>query len=190
MSTDIVAPENERIDRQAIEVITNAVRLQLYEAANEWAEIQNLIAASDGQLTPEIEAKIEAIAKVTPSIFSGLYILIREAEAEVNYFSPESDRINGRKQAAAKRVAGFRSMAKEFMKMVGEDRVDTPSRHTFRLQDGPAVIKWTKTPEDAPPEYQIHVIEVDVNKAKAVLKAGGELPEGFEVVRTRYVVID
>lgn len=163
--------------------------LKLYELPAAFAKISDEIDDAGGELTDEIatrlaalegnlEAKVEACCKI-------IQMRLRTAEARKLEARRLSD-LAAVDVATADRLKQYVLMS---LDAIGVDRIETQSFKVGIQMNGQASITWTKPLAELPAEYIRTIIEPDNSKAREDLKAGKELPEGFDVSRGRHLRI-
>ena len=162
--------------------------LRLYDLPGEFAAIEREIDESDGELSPDLEARIDALELTLEAKADAIAGLIRSADAESEAVDLEVQRLTARRNAARNRATRLKQYLHDTLDRLGRDRVEG-RRFKVRLQrNGSPSIRWTRLPDDLPPEFRRVTIEPDGKAALAAYKAG-ELPEGFEATVGRHVRI-
>jgi hypothetical protein len=163
---------------------TSAPRLKLYELPEAFRQIDATIEELDGELPPDIEAKLDLEIKS-----DAVCVVVKEAEAERDYYAAELERLTVRKRVAENRAQRLKSYLYCTLIALGRPFVQG-SRYKARIQNngGNPVIEWPGRVDELPIEFQKVVVSLDHEKVLAAHKAG-TLPEGFSVSRGTHLRI-
>jgi len=159
--------------------------MTLHELTNEWKLIQESIEAADGELTPEIEARMDAFAQAFPVKVDGYCRLIKNLELQAatiaeqaKPFKLEAKRIEARSKSREAAAERLRFRLKEAMQLQGESKIVT-DLFTVSVYDIAPAITWMG--ETIPDEFRVETVAVDATAAAKWYKENGWLPEGFQV---------
>lgn len=155
--------------------------MRLYELPDAIRLVEQAIADNEGELTPEMEAQLDALEGEMERKVEYLAMLAREAKAEAAAVKQEEDRLKARRSAASNREAGIKRYLDHCLRKAGIDRVEG-ALVKIRIQQNsqPSVI-YDGDPNDLPPQYQRVTVVPDVAALKADHDAGAELPDGVFV---------
>lgn len=165
---------------------------RLWEIADELGEIEALVAEGGGELTPDLEARLNAMEGAFETKVENIALMAREAKLEGEKAKVEKERL----AAIQKRNEATMTWAKKYlhgcMVSAGVRRVET-HRATVRIQkSGTPAIDYTGDLMDLPRQY-VRVIPESVVLDKAALtetvRAGGEVPDGVRVTYSESLVI-
>lgn len=157
----------------------SAKPMNLYDLTDEYAQVVDTLTENGGELTPELEAQLDAITgqwkeKVERT---GLYIQNLKALAEAAKM--ESDRLSALCKSRLGAAARLTDYLKRNMEKVGETKVVTPLI-TARIQKNSRPSIALPEGAEIPEEYQRVTVALDGQKAYDAHKAG-TLPSMFLV---------
>ena len=162
--------------------------MRLYELPEALRALDEEIEANGGELTPELEARLDELAGNSAELVDRVCALIREHvhKAGVEY---EEAAYFHRKAKASEAVANrLKRYLSDTMARVGYDRLEG-DRFKVRIQkNGTPSIKWEGF-GDIPTEFARVSVELDGTKAREAWK-NGTLPLGFTVQVGTHVRID
>lgn len=84
-------------------------RLSLYEIALEGKLIEDILIEGDGELTPETEARMDALLKSGAPKIEGACLIIKELEASEEAAAKEAKRMQARKQSFERNAEGLKA---------------------------------------------------------------------------------
>lgn len=158
----------------------------LYELTNEAANLQQTIADADGEITPEVEAAIDALSQDISAKFAGIGHVITEATAEAAMYEAEIDRLQMARARCVNTARRLKDYAKVAMEQLGEKSIKAGLfRYTICKAGTPSV-----NIDDIaalPPEFTREYIEPDKKAILDAHKAGKPLPEGVEIKTGTYL---
>lgn len=155
--------------------------LKLWEVGDELNEIAIQIMEAEGEMTPEIEARLDALEGAFEDKIERIALKVRELEANETAAKAEADRLTAMTRAFGKAAERLKGYALFEMTRVGKDRIET-NRAKVRIQkNGRPSIRWTLDPSEAPEAYRTVKIGVNTQAAYEAWKDGGTLPDGFTV---------
>lgn len=155
--------------------------LKLWEVGDELSEIAVLIMEAEGELTPELAARLDMMEGAFEDKIERIALKVRELEANARAAKEEADRLARIQRSftnAAKRLKDYTLFE---MQRVGKDRVETIRAKVRVQQNGRPSIRWTLDPDSAPEAYRRTTVTVDTQAAYEAWKEGETLPEGFTV---------
>lgn len=153
----------------------------LYELTSELLQLQHYIEADDGELTPETESAIEAIAVDLKSKAQGYCQIMRNLETFADGLKAEEDRLKALRQIKENAARRLKDRLHECMVKLGMLKIETPLFKLSVCKNSRPSIKWTGSMDELPKEYQRIKVEVDNDAAYQDVKAGKDLPSQFEV---------
>ena len=167
--------------------------LRLYEIPLAWANLQELLEASAGEITPEIEAAWGALEEQGEAKVDATAAVIKSMGSEAEALADEIGRLQGRKEALENGQARLKSLLVPALQALG-GKVKTP-RFTTYLQTRETASFDLKPGSDIweldSKFYRTREPELNKTALKDALKAGESLPECVAVVTgsTTYPVI-
>lgn len=165
-----------------------AASIPLYALAGEYESIAAEMVDLQGELTPELEARLDAIEDAFDGKVERTALLIRNLTGLAEAANTEAERLNAlasARLAAAKRLKEY---VKAAMEVADRPKVVTPLV-TARIQNSPASAKWSGDPQNPPEGYTRTRVEFDARKALDDHKAGVALPDGVSVTQGTHLVL-
>ena len=153
---------------------------RLYDLVAALNDVDALLDESEGELTPEIEAKLEALTDTFEQKVDNICRLRQGRMASAEMCDVEIKRLQARKKAHEKSADSLRLFLYGAMKRLAKDKIKTPL-YTVWVQQNPPSIKWTRETEELPDEFRRVKVEPDIAKAQEKLKAHEWLPDGFQI---------
>lgn len=167
----------------------------LWQIGEERDRIYDLIADLEGELTPDLEAQLDALGFAADEKIERTAIVVRRLEAEAKAISDEAQRIAERSAARFNRASRLKGYLEREMARLGKEKVDGLIVTVAMQKNGPSVkgelapdqVKalWDKGGDSAgfvryvPPTYAL-----DKKVVLAAHKAKQAIPDGLEVVQT------
>lgn len=155
-------------------------RLRLYEIAAEWRLIDQAIEEMDGEVPPEILARMDELSALVPETVDAVAKLVREREAEAGAYHAESQHFAAKAKACQAAADRLKAYLRHHIEACGLDRVKGALFRVALVKNGRPSIRWPGRPEGIPLTYRRISIDLDGPAAYADWK-NGTLPEGFEV---------
>ena len=155
--------------------------LRLYELPEAIRQIEAQIIDADGELTPELEAELDALEGAFEAKAEYLALLAREAKAEAASVKQEEDRLRAWRTAAENRERRIKDYLHTCMVRANIDKVDGQRAKVALQRNGRPSITWTGGEDAIPNEFRRVSVSVDGSRAYDEWKAGATLPDGFEV---------
>jgi hypothetical protein len=163
--------------------------LTLYERTADLEAVHSWLMESGGELTPEIEERLDAAEGAFDEKAERVALKIREMEATARAVKEEADRLAARVRSMEN---GARSL-KEYLRMQME-RADRPEIKrplvTIRVHRSPPSARCL-VPLQELDDHFVRLIperfEFDAKAALAAHKAGEALPAGVEIVQGHHV---
>lgn len=177
------------VSQQINEAIKEApAKLSLYDLADAQVSIDDLLDESGGELTPEIEERLEAIRGQFNDKVDRICELrqnrIRAAEA----CEAEAKRLSKRAEAAKRGADSLKTYLMSGLIRAGMAKLKT-AKWTVWIQKSPASIRWTKALEELPIGFRRITVAADIEQAQALRKEGKALPDGFVVEQGEHIRI-
>ena len=163
--------------------------MTLYELTQEWAEIQDALIDSGGELTPEIEARLDALPGALQVKADGYCYVIQQLLRSADAAKAEADRLSELARVRKNAADRLKDRLKSAMETTGQLKLES-DRFKVRVQkNGRPSIAWTGEPDALPCEYSRVAVSLDGQAAYEAWKAGRELPEGFKVTEGTHLRI-
>ena len=166
--------------------------MKLYDLTAQYLQIMDLLVQNDGELSPELEAALEANQDGIQQKAGGYARVIRTLETQAAVAKGQADgimvevsRLRKLCQARLKSAERLSAWLKQNMERMGIDRVETDVA-IIRIQKngGKQPIEFEGDPATLPPEFCRVSFELDKDAALRAWAAGQPMPAGF-VVRER-----
>ncbi|WP_406698544.1 siphovirus Gp157 family protein [Singulisphaera sp. Ch08] len=156
--------------------------MRLYELAEEYRRVIDAIEESDGELSPTLEADLDAIEGPFEAKIESCCALVDEFERDEEAAKKAADRLKKREVAFGNRAKRIRKYVQDCMERAGVKKVSRPGFSAW-IQANNASAKWTGDPDAIPPEFMRWEtsIKFDATSAIESWKAGEKLPEGVVV---------
>lgn len=156
----------------------------LWALTDELAEVGALIADEGGELTPELEARLDALEGALEAKVERIALYIRESQTLADGAKAEKDRLAAIEKAHTRKVDGLKEYLLRCMSGAGRERVET-SRARVRLQrSGTPSIDYAGDLDALPGSFVRVVPESKVLDKQAITQAirdGEDPPEGVVV---------
>lgn len=164
------------------------MRLSLYELTTETAALLDAIEDAGGEITPDVQARLDALGTALPAKANALCQVIRHFQARATALDLEAMRLSeaaARDEAEAKR---WKDYLHKCMTLAGQRKVSTDLFGVSVCKNSVPSITWDST-NPLPERFRRVKVEVDIAAARQELKDTGELPEGFAVVHGSHIRI-
>jgi hypothetical protein len=162
--------------------------MKLYEIPDEFRAIGEAIAEAEGEITPEIAARMEAAEGTLHEKVDAICYLIREDVADSEAASAEISRLRQFKTAADNRRSRLRDYLLRSLSELGLDGVKTATNRISRQRAGSPSISWSMSLALAPSEFKVVTVGIDLAAAHIAYREG-RLPDGFVVKHKDTLVI-
>ena len=156
-------------------------KLTLYDLPDAIREIEDEIIEAEGELTPEIEARLDALGEEFERKAEYIALLSREAKAEAKAVKQEEDRLKARRTAAENRERRLKDYLHACMTRMGIPKIDGDRAKVAIQKNGRPSITWMGEEDAIPDAFRRVTVSVDGTAVYNEWRAGSELPEGFEV---------
>jgi len=161
--------------------------LSLYEISAEWDDLMSLLAENGGEVTPEIEARFNAINDAYESKVESAALFIRTQRSLALAAKNEADRLYALQKVRERSADSLERIVKGFMERKGQFKVvGNLARVALVNVGGKLAVTWDGgEPKDIPEQYRIerHKIEYSLDRELALqaYEAGHPLPAGITV---------
>lgn len=162
--------------------------LRLYEIITALEEIDNDLTENGGELTPEIEERLESLGGSLDGKVDSICRLRQNRLASADACKAERERLQKREDAYRRGAESLRCFLMGAFVRLGKDKIKTPS-FTVYLQNNPIAIRWTRDVSDLPEQYKRVTIAPNIEAMKDAYKHGEGLPEGAVVVQGQHLRI-
>ncbi len=165
---------------------------KLWEITDELAEIGALIAEGGGELTEELEGRLNAMEDAFESKVERVALFIRHAELEGEKAKAEKDRLAAIQKHHERTATGLKTYLLRCMKGADREKVETHRARVRVQRSGTPAIDYVGEIEVLPAGFVRVVPETRTLDKKAVTQAirdGETLPEGFRVTYSEFVRI-
>lgn len=152
---------------------------RLYEITDELVVIQNMLAETGGELTPEIEAVLDGITGAFDEKVERVIRYTQNEEAFATGARAEADRLLKIARAIENGANHLKDYLMHQMQRAGRTEVRTAIGKVAIQRNGRPSIRWTQPVEMLPAEFRREKVELDSDAALKAWKANGELPAGF-----------
>lgn len=155
--------------------------MKLWEITDEYESVLMEIFANEGELTPDLEAKLDDLEGSFLEKVERVALKIRELEGDADKAKAEKDRLYAIEKSYRSSASSLKDYLMRQMGRTGQDRVLTPKARVRIQKNSQPSIQWTKEPEEIPEDYRRVTITPDLRVLKEDMKAGADAPEGFIV---------
>lgn len=157
-----------------------ASRLRLWEITTALDAIGERIAESGGEITPELEAELDAMEGAFDERVERIALFVKECDANAAAAEKEVERLAAIQKAFEKKAEGLKRYLHGSLTRSGRTSVKTPLARVWVQANGRPSIRWTR-PGEFPEGYTKTTTVLDTQRAYEDWKAGSELPDGFAV---------
>ncbi len=175
--------------------------IKLYELSDAREILDDWLAESEGELTPEIETLLAELDGKTDEKIERVALFIREQVAEAAAVQVEEDRLRGRRKAREKAAESLKGYLLRQMDLLGKTKVQgllatvavqkNPPSVTTALNDGDLMDAFSD-PSNPVGEFVREVpasYRLDRDAVMAAYKNGGQLPEAIVVTTGSHIRI-
>jgi hypothetical protein len=153
----------------------------LWDISNDLEAIAAELGEAGGELTPELEARLDALEGAFEAKVERVALASRSYLASAEAAKLEEARLAAIRKAYEARSDGLKRYLLASMRRVGTLKVETPRARVRVQKNGQASITWTHDLDALPDAYRRVTVTPDLALVRDTLKAGGEPPEGFAV---------
>lgn len=155
--------------------------LKLYEIPAAYADLIADLEDNDGEWTPELEARFEALGDNLEQKVERIVAVIRDKETLAQAADSEIERLTKLARSRKRAAAGLKDYLLRNLTTMGLPKMTTRLCEVRVQRNGVPSIKWTGTPEEIPAELRKEVPppapELDKERVRALFKADpGQLP--------------
>lgn len=160
-----------------------AKRLALWEISDALTEIGEKIADGGGELTPELEAQLDAMEGAFEEKAERIALFVKECEANAVAAHMEATRLSAIARHFETKASGLKDYLLAAMNRSGRTSVKTHRARIWTQKNGRPSIRYAGNIDALPPEYirTKTMREVDTQYAYVEHQAGAKLPDGFIV---------
>lgn len=163
-------------------------RLKLWEITEELDAIGEALIEGGGELTPELEARLDALEGEFERKVERIALYVQECNANAAAVKLEADRLTARARAFERKADGLKNYLLFTMKRADWDKLTTPLVSVGVQKNSRPSIRWPGDPATAPEAFRRTIVQVDGQAAYEAYRAGDPL-EGFQVVVGEHVRI-
>lgn len=166
---------------------------KLWEIADGLVRIAEDIAEAGGELTPDLEARLEAHEGALESKVESIALLVRQNEVDADAAKAEESRLAGIRKAHERTAASLKDYLLRCLSGAGVQRVETPLARVRVQRSGTPSIQYGGEVTALPEWARRHVPEywdIDRKALTEALRAGDELPEGVVATYSHHVRIN
>ena len=157
----------------------------LWAITDDLAEVGALIADNGGELTPELEERLDGLSGELESKVERIALFIREAEGMAKAAKEEKDRLYAIQKHHENKAEGLKRYLLYCMDGAGRESVETHRARVRVQKNSKPTIRWTKSVHELPDGYRRTTIRPDLSAALEDIDAGATPPEGYEIKVTR-----
>jgi hypothetical protein len=163
--------------------------MKLYQIPIAFSHLEQQLEASDGELSPEMEADLDKLEINLEQKINGLCGLIAHLQGESEVAKGEADRLD---QLAFRRERTWRKLKEYLLKnleLLGRAGYETSLFKIRICNNSRPSIRWDQEPDKIPAEFVRTIRELDGQAAYRHWQAYHQLPEGFVVELGRHLRI-
>ncbi len=164
-------------------------KLTLYDISLEGVQIADILTQNDGELTPELEARLDELMKAGPERIEAAAIVVQDLMGSALVCEQESMRLNARAKSFEANAQRLKERMAIALDCAFNGKVKT-HRFTCWTQKSPDTVAFDllehvslEALQEDHPELVRVKLELDKAKCKEILQSGGELPEAIYVER-------
>jgi uncharacterized protein YktA (UPF0223 family) len=155
--------------------------VKLWEIGDEMEEIAELIAEAGGEITEEIEARLEAVEGAFDAKVERVALLIQSRTVQAAAAKSEEDRLKGIRNHYEQSVLGLKRYLLQQMRRAGVRSVETHRARVRVQKNGQASLTYNGDVDSIPEAFRRVTVVVDKKAALDFHKSGGDLPAEFIV---------
>lgn len=161
--------------------------IPLYQIPDAFEAIENALLENGGDLTPELEAELDAIEGVLEWKAERICRLIRNNEASAKAYGEEIDRLQAHKRTHENTVDRLKRYLQSTMERLDRDKINAGVFKVALQKNSRPSIRWNGDVNDIPERYKRVTVELNGATAYEDFKADVTLPNGFEVQLGKHV---
>lgn len=155
--------------------------MKLWELGDELEAIGAEILENGGEVTPELEARLDALSGAWESKVERVALMARANIASGLAADVECCRLEKIKRSHERAAESLKAYLFREMEKVGRPKVETPrARIRIQANGGAPVIRWVGKLEDLPETFKRVTVAVDGTAVQEAHK-NSALPDGFVV---------
>lgn len=162
--------------------------IKLWELSADMDAISDEIMANGGEVTEEMEARLDALDGSFTEKVERVALYIRQVKLTADAAKAEKDRLAAIQKRYDTEARGLKAYLLRHLEHQGHAKIET-AKVRVRVQKSPPSIKWTGGPFDIPDNYRVVNYSFDATQAKADHKAGVDLPEGIVITTGTHIRI-
>jgi hypothetical protein len=157
----------------------------LYELTDQFRQLEEELIASSGEWTPDVEAAFLALGDLEKDRIDAYASLCRSQDAYQLALKGEETALREKRKISENLVARLRARLQEYLELrdVKEIRGNI-WRATIQANGGKRSLTLIASPEQLPPEFQVHRIEPDTAKLREVAESQATGNDADPVVLT------
>lgn len=163
--------------------------IRLYEITDALDNIEAALLESNGVLSDEMEAELEAMELAFDEKVERICRVITNNERTAAAYADEIDRLALHRDAHERTAKRLKEYLKGAMLVLGRDKVSAGVFKVAIQNNSRPSISWTLAPEDIPEPFKRIRVELNGTAAYDAYRDKGTLPEGFEIVNGQHVRI-
>lgn len=155
--------------------------MRLWEMTDEWRAIMRGVEDANGELTPELEARLTAIDEPLRVKIGNIIRIIRDFETDKVKIGTEMERLLRLNSVAVNGARRLRSYLQGCMSLANITSMKTDVGQASLVSGGRESVEYLGDPADLTTELTRVNCEPDKEKALAMHKEGKTLPPGWHV---------
>ena len=160
--------------------------MKLYEISADYREVMEAIEAADGELTPELEARLDAVNVALGDKVDVIGAVVRNKMSEWLAYSEEARRLQAKAKAALNTANNLKDyFARNLLVAVGMEKASGRLFSARVAEASVPQIRWESS-DPIPVGFQRVTVELDGKAAQEAYKHG-VLPDGFTATRKTYL---
>jgi hypothetical protein len=153
----------------------------LYEIADELIEIQDMLIDTGGELTPEIEDRLDQLTGAFDDKVERICKLVQSQVRLGESAKAEARRLEQLSHVREQSASGLKRYLMREMVRTNRRKIELPTCRVRVQTNGRPRIEWTRGTATLPPEYRRVEIMLNSDAAYNHWKVTGSLPDGFTV---------
>lgn len=162
---------------------------KLWEITNELEEIAALIAEAGGELTPDLEDRLNAMEGAFAEKVERVALAVRNYVANAEAAKVEEERLAAIRKSHERSAEGLKRYLLISMQRADTPKVESPRARVRVQKNSVPSIAWTRPVEELPESYRRVTIAPDIARVREDVKLGAVVPEGFVVEQGYHVRI-
>jgi hypothetical protein len=154
---------------------------KLWEIGDELELIGALIAEAGGEVTPDVEERLEKLEGAFGQKVERIALYIASSNAYAEAAKREEDRLAFIRKSHERTADGLKRYLLATMRRTGYPKVETPRVRVRVQKNGQPSISWPGSLESLPEQYRRVTVAPDLARVREDLSAGAEPPDGFVI---------